>query len=427
MHKKLGLWTLTALVAGNMVGAGIFLFPANLASIGSISLYSWGFTALGAFLLAVVFSKMSLLIPKSGGPYAYARAGFGDFIGFQTAYGYWLSIWISNAAIALAATNYMAVFWPILQHPLPNCFVAIAILWVFTIINACGVRAAGVTQLITVILKFIPLLAIAIFGWFYFHPSYIVDSYNVTGQSNFHAVSEGAALTLWAFIGLESATIPVDLVNNPSRNIPLATFLGTLLAALVYILSSTVIMGMIPGVILAKSISPFAAAADMIFGHWGKWIIAIGAIISCVGSLNGWVLLQGQMPMAVADDRLFPKIFAKRSKKGVPVRGLIVTSLLITSFLLFTISPNLVEQFKFIVLIATLVTLLPYFYTSFAEIICLQHEFGFKKAAHILVAILAALYVFWAIVGSGERVFFYGSILIFSGIPLYVLMIRRRK
>jgi len=426
---KLGLWMLTTLVAGNMIGSGIFLLPASLAEVGSISLLSWCFTALGALLLAIVFSRMSMLVPKTGGPYAYAYAGFGDFIGFQTAFNYWVTVWVGNAAIAIAASGYLAVFWPALSHPVPACIFSICAVWIFTLVNIQGVHAAGLVQVVTTIFKLIPILLVAILGWWYFHPHYLTDAFNVSRTSDFHAISHAATLTLWAFIGLESATVPAGHVDNPQKVIPLATLMGTIIASVVYIASSTAIMGMLPQEALAHSTSPFAAAAAVIFGQWGRWIIAGGAIIACLGCLNGWTLLQGQVPMAAADDHFFPKIFGKRNKDGTPVLGLVMTSILITGLLLFTMSPNLNDQFQFIILIASLAALIPYLYTAIAEIIVLKQKGinrGGRAIFDIIVALLAGTYAFWATFGSGMKIVFYGMMLIFLSIPLYALVYWQR-
>jgi len=425
--KNLGLWMLTTLVAGNMIGSGIFLLPSNLASIGSISLFSWCITATGAFLLAIVFAKTSLIIPRAGGPYAYAQKGFGDFIGFQTAYNYWIAIWVGNAAIIVALIGYLTVFWPALEHPAFGCLLGISVLWFFTLVNIIGVKSVGVTQIVTTICKLIPIILVAILGWGYFHPEYLTQSYNISNTSNFSAITHAATLTLWAFIGLESATVPADYVDNPTRNIPLATLLGTGIAAIVYIASSAAIMGMIPANVLAQSMSPFAAAAGIIFGHWGNWLIAFGATVSCLGALNGWTLLQGQIPMVAADDNLFPKIFAKRNKDGIPVNSLLITSALITLLLLLTSSPNLINQFKIIILIAALTSLVPYLYTAISEVIMLKKGEYPHSRFHTIVAFLAAIYAFWAIFGSGEDIIFYGSMLIFSSIPLYAFVTWKKR
>lgn len=427
-NKKMGLWMLTALVAGNMIGSGIFLLPASLASIGSISILAWIATAIGAFFLAMVFSKLSFLIPKTGGPYVYAREGFGNFIGFQTAYNYWIAVWIGNTAIALASIGYLAVYWPAFTNPVVSCGSAIAIVWILTIVNIIGVRAAGGLQIITTILKLFPLLLIAMSGWMLFHPEYLTLNFNISHTTNAHAFSTAAALTLWSFIGVESATIPAGATDNPQRNIPLATLFGTIIAATIYIVSCTAIMGMIPAPVLAVSTFPFAAAANMLFGHWGEWLVGAGAVISGFGALNGWILLQGQVPMAAADDNLFPKIFAKRNKAGVPAWGIAITSGLMTILLLLSESPNLVKEFEIVILMATLTSVIPYLYTAVAQLIILQRTDNKpKEIKSMIVALIAAAYAFWIIFSSGKDIIFYGLIIVFVSIPLYALVALKQK
>lgn len=422
-EKKLGVVALTALVTGNMIGSGIFLLPSTMARLGSLSLVSWIFTTIGSLFLAFVFSRMSTMIPKTGGPYAYAHAGLGNVLGFQTAYCYWINAWVGNAAIALAGMGYLSVFFPALANPLFASLVAIGFIWVFTGFNLGGVQSAGIVQIVTTILKLIPIFFIAIFGWFFFHSEYITQSLNVTTPqiSSFDLITQGATLTLWAFIGLESATVPAGSVKNPTKTIPIATILGMSIASIAYIASSVTIMGMIPNDVLQNSVSPFADAARIIFGQWGAWIIAIGAAVSCLGCLNGWILLQGQMPMAAADDHLFLKVFAHRNKKGVPSYALIITSILITCLLLLTVSPDLVKQFKLIILIATVATLVPYLYTPVSELILfMSGGYSYSKWS-VFFAIAAMVYSFWAIVGAGEDVLSYGALLILSSVPLYLL------
>ncbi|OGT06182.1 MAG: amino acid permease [Gammaproteobacteria bacterium GWE2_37_16] len=426
---KLGLCMLTALVVGNVVGSGILMMPATLAAIGSISLLAWLLTAVGAFLLALVFAKMSVLVPKTGGPYAYAQVGFGNFVGFQTAYIYWIMILLGNAAVAVSLVGYLQVFFPILSNHYYGTGAEIASIWLFTYINLAGVRSAGVTQIVTTILKFIPLLIVAIFGWHYFHPEYITHSFNVSHKSNFSAFSYAATLTMWSFIGLESATVPSGSVDNPKRNIPLATMLGTIVSMAIYLSCMLVLMGMFPNAVLAKSTSPFATAAGMVFGQWGEWIAAAGAVISCAGVLNGWTLMQGQIPMAAADDHLFPKIFAKRSKKDVPAQGLALSSLIVSASLLFTMNPNINEQFQLLIVTASITALLAYFYTAIAEIVLLSstNQRLHKNIINIMTALGGAAYAFWAIFGSGEKMVFYMTMFVFSSVPLYAWMMWVKK
>ena len=426
-QQKLGLWMLTALVTGNMIGSGIFLLPASLAAYGSISLLSWIATAAGALLIALVFAKLANVMPLIGGPYAYCREAFGDFVGFQMAYNYWIALWVGNAAIVVALTGYLSFFWPILaKNAMLSCLVSISLVWLITFINLLGVRHAGVFQLLTTILKLIPLLLIAFVGIFYIHPHFFCV-FNLSGKSNFSAFSGAATLTLWSFIGLESASVPAGHVDNPTHNIPKATILGVVITTVVYILSSIAVMGVMPLTELAHSNAPYADAAHIMFGPIGSTIVAIGAVISCLGALNGWILLQGQIPLAAAQDKLFPSIFLKKSSNGTPVVGLIISSILISLLLLMTLNHSLVKQFTIIILLATLASLIPYFLTTMSELVIFFKYPGlFKKTrklfGSVVIAVLAGIYSFWVIIGSGKETVFYGTLLLLSSAPVYVWM-----
>jgi len=424
--RALGMWMLTALVAGNMIGSGIFLLPASLASFGSISLVAWILTALGAICLGLVFAKLGSIMPRVGGPYAYCREGFGNFTGFQIAYNYWIALWVGNAAIAVAAVSYLTVFFPAFKNNGELTLgLSLGLIWLMTIINLIGVKQAGIFQLITTILKLLPLILIGTFGLFYIHPSYLMDV-NTSSQSHMSAITGAATLTLWSFIGLESASVPADDIENPQKNIPRATILGVVITAVVYILSTVAIMGVIPMAQLAKSNSPYADAAQLMFGHTAYFVIAIGAVISCLGALNGWTLLQGQIPLAAARDGLFPKVFAKESRQGTAYVGLIVSSLLVSALLISTYGFGLVQQFTLIILMATLASLIPYFFTCLAELMIFikyKEQFNGKRLTKsVIISILGMLYSFWAIYGAGQQILFYGGLLFFSSVPVYVWM-----
>jgi len=419
---------LIALVTGNMVGSGAFLIPTEIARVGSIGLLSLIFTAVGALCLALVFSKMSQLVPKPGGPYVYANAGLGEYMGFQTAYYYWIAAWVGNAAIVVAALGYINLFFPVLDNPVNKTITILTIIWSLTMVNIMGIRFAGVVQIVTTILKFAPLLIIATIGWFYFNPEYLTQNFNVTSGSNFSAFSFGMTLTLWLFIGVESATIPSDSIQNPKRNIPLATVLGTLIAATIYIASNTAIFGMLPNEVLANSTSPFATAAEIIFGGWGKLFVAAGAIIACLGALNGWILIAAQIPMAASDDGLFPKIFGNCKRPGVPTAGLIITSFCISLLVLASTYLGLIQQFELLIIIATTASLFAYFYTSVSEIIILPKKTMDRKTIfHLSVASLAAVYSFCAILGSTKEVIFFMTAFLLFTIPLYAIFRWKNK
>ena len=423
MHKKLGVWMLTSLVVGNMVGSGVFLLPASLAKFGSITIFSWIATAIGAMFLALVFAKLSKMFPKTGGPYIYCKEGFGNFIGFQVAYNFWICKWAGSAAIATALTGYLSAFFPVLDH---NNFYAFLVtagaVWLFTLVNIIGVHLAGSFQLVFTVIKYIPLILAAVIGIFYVDFENLAY-FNVSGKSNFAALSSGAMLTLWAFLGLESASIPADDVENPEKTIPRATIIGTSLAAIVYILCTIAIMGVVPMPELQDSAAPFADFAKKIFGPWGMYAMGAVAVVSCAGALNGWILVQGQIPMAAAKDQLFPKRFGKVSKGRSPVFGLVLSSILITLLLTLNFNKNLVDKFTIIISLATLAGIIAFLYTSVAEfVIYIKYpEKAHKKKAakKLTISGLAFLYTFWATASAGQEIVFYGSLLMFSSIPIY--------
>jgi basic amino acid/polyamine antiporter, APA family len=430
--KKLGLGMLIALVIGNMIGSGAYLLPSTLSTIGSISLYAWIFTCAGAISLALVFGRLSSVLPKKGGPYAYTKTGFGNFIGFQTSFCYWVSCWIGNCAITVACIAYLKYFFPMLAVPWISFSAAIIILWFFTLINTMGVKHVGVIQTVTVVIKLIPILVVVLLGWFFFHPHYLTESFNVTSQphlSNISAISLAATLTLWGFIGVESATVPAGNVHNPKRNIARATILGTIIVAVIYLLSSVVVMGMIPNHVLQSTTAPFAVAAKLIFGPVGGMVIAIGAIISCLGALNGWVLLQGQIVMAAAEDGLFPfaKFFAKKNKNDVPANATIMTSCFITLLLFGTMSANLVTQFNFIILLATSIALFMYFYVSVTSLVLARVKILKSTIPHIILSLFACCYSFWAIFSAGYNLIFYELMFLLATFVIYVAVIAPSK
>jgi len=427
--NKFGFWMLIALVIGNTIGAGVFMLPASLARIGSISLLSWIFTSTGAMLFAFVFAKMSKMVLHSGGPYAYAKSGFGDFIGFQVAFTFWISLWTGNSSLIVTLIGYLRIFFPDFISPTVAMFLGISIIWIMAIINMSGIRPVGVFQIITTIIKLIPILLVIGIGIYFFHPEYLTKSFNVSGESNFNAFSYAATLTLWAFVGVESGCVPVGATHNPRRNIHLAMLIGTAIIAVIYIASSIAVMGMFPADVLAHSSSPFAAAVGMVFGRWGQMFVVVCVVISCLGALNSGLLLESQVPMAAADDGLFPKIFARRNKAGVPGWGLAIDATLMSVFVMLTMRPNLVEQFQLVITVAAVATLIAYLYSAMAEVVLLSKERGkieFKKT-NILVAVLAAVYAFWAIFGSGKEIIFYTAMLLLSSVILYAWLYWRMQ
>ncbi len=429
-ENKLGLWTSTSLVVGNMIGAGVFLMPAALAAYGSISLLGWLFSAIGAFMLAKIFSHLSKLMPHAdGGPYAYTRRGLGDFAGFLVAWGYLLSTWCTNAAIAVAFVSAMSTFFPVLAgNALAAILTGLGTIWIITWINTKGIAASGKFQLVTTILKIIPLIAVAVGGLFFIQLKNFIP-FNASGTSNWSAITAATTLTFFAFLGIECATIPSGSVHNPEKTIPRATMLGTLTATVIYILSSISVMGMIAAKDLQHSVTPFADAATIIWGKGAAYWISGGVAIAAIGTLNGFILIQGQMPFAIAKDHLFPPLFGRLNKKGVPALGIITGSILVSAMMIMNYTKGLAEQFKFLILLSTLTVLVPYLFSAVSFVI-IRFEKKYSKRTwlqSIALASIAFLFSLWMVAGSGQEIVYWGFIALIAGIPFYVWMLWKKK
>jgi len=340
------------------------------------------------------------------------------------AWGYWIACWLGNAAIALAVIGALSFFFPILEsNSLYSVSSGLALIWLFTWINSRGVKESGKIQVITTVLKLLPLAFVILVGIFFFGLDNF-PKFNLTGDSDFATFPVVAAITLYAFMGIESGSIPAENVENPEVTIPKATMFGTLIVALVYISGTIVLFGILPMDILQNSAAPFAEAAKIIGGEFGGYFVAIGVIISGIGVLNGWILITGQIPLAASNDNLFPKIFKRKNKKGAPALGIIIGSLLTTVVMLMNLGEGLVEQFKFVVDISVFTALIPYLFVSAAYILVLIEK-RLHANSWIKTLVLGALgmaFSIWAIYGTGSTTVFYGFLLMIIGIPVYVLM-----
>ena len=419
----------TMLVAGNMIGTGIFLLPVNLAQVGSISIYGWIFATAGAAALGMVFARLGQLDPQQGGPYAYARDFLGPFAGFQTNYIYWFGNWIGNIAIAVAAVGYLAELIPHIGAPPASTLVTVVVIWVLTFANILGPRVVGMLEAWTMALALIPIVGIALLGWFWFHPEIFKASWNVSGDSDFKAISRAGSMVLWAYMGVESAAVSAGVIENPSRNIPLATIIGLVLAAVVYMLSSTVIMGIMPAAQLAESHAPFAEVARIAIGAPAAIVISVCAVLKSVGSLGGWMLLVGQSAKAAADDGMFPKVFGTLNRHGVPQAGLLIVAGLMTLVLFASMSPTIAEQFNRAVDLAVILIIVPYIYSAIylINLLAIRHETGMKLHAYRLCAIGALVYCLWAVIGGDEHTVVNAFVALLLSVPLYLFVTRRTQ
>ena len=424
--KKMSLLQATMLVAGNMIGTGLFLLPVSLAAVGGIAIFGWVVALAGTAAIGLAFAKLGELDPQEGGPYAYARDFLGPYVGFQTNFVYWFGNWIGNIAIAVAAVGYLAEFIPSVAAPPASVAATALVIWVLTFANILGPRVIGALETWTMSLALVPILAIAIFGWLWFDSATFLSGWNVSGGSDVSAVARAASMALWAFMGIESAAVSAGVIENPKRNIPLATLIGLGIAAVVYVASSTVIMGIIPNDELRTSHAPFAEAARLAIGPLGAILISLCAILKSVGSLGGWMLLVGQSAKAAADDGMFPRVFARLNPRGVPGAGLVIVGILMTVVLFATMAPTIAGQFNRIIDLAVILAVVPYIYSSVAAV-KVVHDHRLPARTFQLfkwIAIVAVAYCLWAVWGGDPRTVVSALIALLLSVPLYPFFIR---
>ena len=424
--KKIGFWSSTSLVVGNMIGSGVCLLPASLAAFGSISLLGWLFSSLGAILLAVVFGKLARVAPNTiGGPYAYTRLGFGDFPAYLVAWGYWISIWATNAAIAVAFVGYLNVFFPVILEykPLAICL-GLGVIWIFTWINSKPIRTVALIQIITTIFKILPIFLVGFIGIAYINSENFYPI-NISGESNFSAITSTTTLTLFAFLGMESATVSSKFTKDASTTIRKSTMMGTLVTVIVYILSSVAIMGIVPQEILAKSSAPFADAAGVFWGEAAKYVVAGGAVVATLGALNGWILIQGQIPMAASSDNLFPKIFGKVNSNNSPILGIILSSILASILMSLNYSKSLIDAFTFMMKLSTLSVLTPYLLSTLSLMIIIWKTEGKISLGKLILISSCVVFCVWVIIGCGLEIVCWGLLLLAVGIPFYFKLVKK--
>ena len=414
--RVLGQWMLIALVIGNIIGSGVFVLPAALAPYGAASLLGWGLSLGGALMLALIYAWLAQIVPNHGGAYAYARRAFGDRVGFVVAWSYWVCVWSANAAIAVAFAGSLGSVWPAATStPLRGAVCALAALWFCTAISLAGVREAGRTAIVTTLLKLVPLVVFGILGLVWVHLS-AFEPFNPSGLPLISATTSVAALTLWAFLGLETATVPTDVVRDPQRTVPRATVIGMTVAGLATMLTCTVVVGMLPADVLHNSAAPMAEAARRVWGNAAGIGIGVIASISCFGALNGWVLLQAQTTLAAAQDGLFPRPFARLDKRGTPWIGLLISSVLASALIVSNYSRTLVALFTFTILLSTASTLLPYLVTVLAWWRIDNTARWWRR----LIAFGALAFSVWALIGTGGEALSWGAVLLLAGLPIYL-------
>jgi len=412
-HRPLGFWSATALVVGSMIGSGTFLLPATLAPYGAATLLGWAITLCGALLLAVTFARLARRWPQTGGPYVFARNAFGELPGFVVAWSYWISMWCAIAAIAVAfAGSIGAIFPSLTATPVRAAGCGLVALWLCAGVNLAGLREAGRVQLLTTVLKVVPLLLFGLVAlWFVDTRHYV--PFNPSGESLGSVAAATVALTLWAMIGLEAATVPAGSVDDAPRTVARATVAGTAIAGIATVLACTTVLGLLPAEVLARSSALMADAAAALWGPAAGVLLAVVMAVSCVGALNGWTLLAAQLPMAAARDGVLPRAFARENARGAPAFGVIVSCLLASVLVISNYNRSLVDLFKFSVLLSTAATLLPYLAGAAAWL-----WRGDGRGSR-LAAAGALAFSLYALGGIGAEALLWGAGLVVAGLPIY--------
>ncbi|MES2504126.1 MAG: arginine/agmatine antiporter [Myxococcota bacterium] len=425
-QHKVGVVPATLMVAGNIMGSGVFMLPANLAATGGIAIYGWIVTIIGALCLSMVYARMSSIDDSAGGSYAYAKRAFGPFIGYQTNLLYWVGNWIGNVALTVVGVGYLSFFFSTLGTPMGGAIACIGMIWLFTYINILGPKITSRVQSVTTVLALIVIVGVAIFGWFRFSLDTYMTSWNVQHLGTFPAIQSVLNVTLWSFIGVETASVAAGVVENPKKNVPIATIGGVALAAVCYLLSCTAIMGVIPGPELIKSAAPFADAAKLAMGEIGGGIVSFCAAAGCLGSLGGWIMATGLSAKAASDDGLFPKIFGRANAKGTPVMGLIIVAVLMTLCVILTVSPSASKEFGTISSIAVLLTLVAYIYVASA-LIAIASRANQALGVIIFISVVSIAFCSWAVIGTkgGEPAWL--AVILLASTAMYALTTKGEK
>lgn len=417
-NQLLGPWMAVALVIGNIIGAGIFLLPATLAPLGQNAIYGWLLTIGGALCLAWVFAQLASRI--DGGPYAYVREVAGELPAFMVMWSFWISIWTGLPVLAIAAVSYASSIAPAIGGPVAAPLLAVAAVWLLVLVNMRGARAAGAVQVVTTVLKLMPLIAVVLVAAVLFGSGRESASLAPVAVSP-GAIATAGTLALFSMLGIESASVAAAKVANPTRVVPRATMAGTALVGLIYLVATTAVLFLLPGETAARSPAPFADAIVPALGAAAGTLIAAFAIVSALGCLNGWILCSGEVPLALARGGVFPRWFAATTPIGTPVRAQLVSATLATLLIASNYSRSMAELFAFMLLVTTTVSLALYFACSASAIVLISRG---RVRAQLLgaAALLGLIFSVWAVWGAGAEAALWGLALLATGLPTYYLM-----
>lgn len=426
--RGLTLLGAVALIVGNMVGTSIYTLPASLAKdVGPIGLVAWVVTAAGYLFVALVYARLGTSMPRTGGPYVFARAAFGDFTAFMVVWSYWFSAVIGNAAIAFGVVGYVTGFSERLeQSQLAQFGVAQVILWGLCLVNVLGVKHSARLQIAILFANVVPLLVISVLAL----PSFDAANLHPLAPHGWSALPLGISLIVWAYSGIESATVPAEEVHAPESTIRRGTMIGYVVGTLVFLLAAVAVAGVLPNEVAASSARPIALAAERTVGAWGGWVIAVVAIVAGLGTLNGWILMAGRIPVSAASDGLFFRSLGRiHPRFKTPALSLVVGTAIASVMLLLVLGKSLLDAFGWIVGLALLTTLVPHLVVMAADFVLtrravppLPHA---DRRRATITAIIAFVFVAFTIYGLGPETWAWGSLVFVVGVPLYFALKRR--
>jgi APA family basic amino acid/polyamine antiporter len=425
--RSLGPWRSWALVVGGAIGSAVFMMPAILVPFGGLGLVSLAAGGIGALFVALTLGNLARRVTSSGGPYAYARAAFGDFGGFMVAWCFWISMWTSCAGMAVGFAAYLGALVPaVAASPMLSIAAALSMTWLVVATNVAGVRESGIFGLVTTLLKLLPLILIGTVG-LWFVDADTLPPLNPGSGSAVYLFASSFALTFWNYVGIESATVPAEDVVQPEKTVPRALILGTLTVMVVYLLVAFVVMGVIPAAELAQAEAPLAEAGTRIAGYWGSFFITAGAVVSIGGCLNVSVLCAGQSAMAAARDRVFPAVFGRLGSRGTPAASYVIVGLLVSGMVLVNYTRGMVAAYTFIVMVSALTIVVPYAFSAMAALLLdvQDHEADRgRRLREAFVAGVAFLVSLWVMATAGQEPVYWVFLLIIGGIPVYVVATR---
>ena len=421
-HRVIGFWRGWSIAVGCAVGSGIFMMPTLLAPYGMLGFGGWIIAGSGSVLVALTMARLVIRIPKTGGPYVYVNEGLGKFLGFIIAWTYWVACVAAISGISIAFVGYLGFFIPIISNsPIHSLLTTLVLVWVIAALNIRSLENSSKFQLISTLLKILPLLFIVFLGLTNFNASNLPE----LNPSNLHPISLLATVTtlvMWSFVGIETATVPADNVINPQKTIPKVLIASVLTILALYLMVSISIAANVPANELINSSAPFALAATKILGITGGTIISIGALISTLGSLNANTITAGNLSLAAARDGLLPKKFITLTEAGTPIYTYILTGGFVSILLILNYTKGIVNAFVFMAMLSTLSTLIAYAFCAIAEFKFAQNDKNNQQRnTAILLSCATFLYAFFAIWGAGIEMIIYSLLLILIGTPIYAL------